>query len=109
MAIIGNLDAKQGMINLNLANDQSYWHGSQANYTETKKNGTLNLTISNGAQWVPDGYQHNKVSGKVDPVGTERITALTLKDGGIVNLHGFDSFIGQKTAAKELQIGRAHV
>lgn len=104
VAIIGNLDAKQGMINLNLANDQSYWHGSQANYTETKKNGTLNLTISNGAQWVPDGYQQNKVSGKVDPVGTERITALTLKDGGIVNLHGFDSFIGQKTAAKELHV-----
>lgn len=104
VAIIGNLDAKQGTVNMKLTNAQSYWHGSQANYTETKANGTLNLTISNGAQWVPDGYQQNKVSRKVDPVGTERITALTLKDGGIVNLHGFDSFIGQKTAVKELHV-----
>ncbi|WP_302297643.1 autotransporter family protein [Mitsuokella multacida] len=104
VAIIGNLDAKEGTINMQLANGQSYWHGSQANYTDTKKKGTLNLSISNGAQWVPDGYQQNKLDGKADPVGTERITALTLKDGGIVNLHGFDSFIGQKTAVQELHI-----
>ena len=104
VAIIGNLDAKQGTINMKLANAQSYWHGSQANYSDTKKLGTLNLSISNGAQWVPDGYQQNRVNGETDPVGTERITALTLQDGGIVNLHGFDSFTGEKTAVKELHV-----
>ena len=90
---------------MKLANAQSYWHGSQANYSDTKKLGTLNLSISNGAQWVPDGYQQNRVNGETDPVGTERITALTLQDGGIVNLHGFDSFTGEKTAVKEPPCG----
>lgn len=102
--IYGNLDAKKGTVNLLLGNSDSLWHGSQANYNDTKKQGALNLTLANGAQWVPDGLQQTEINGVTDAIGVERITALTLLEGGIVNTHGLNEYTNQKTAVKELHI-----
>ena len=100
--IYGNLDPKNGgTVNLTLANSDSLWHGSQADYSDA---GTLNVTLSNGAQWVPDGLQQNTVNSVKDEIGVERITQLTLQEGGIVNTHGLNQYTGQQTAVKELHI-----
>lgn len=106
--IYGNLDAKKGNVNVSLLNDKSLWHGSQANYVATSEEGTLNVILANGAQWVPDGYQKNDLKGNVDAIGVERITQLTLKNGGIVNLHGYNKYIdpSKKTPVNELHIDK---
>lgn len=83
--ILGNLDLGNqfgtgSRITAVLNGSDSYWHGTEANtYDETNNTwaGTLDVTLMNKAQWIPDAVN-------------AEISALTLQDGGTVNLHGFN-------------------
>ena len=76
--IVNSNKTKEGGLTLNLSNSESYLNGNIENGS-----GTVNLGISNGAQWNTDANSH--------------VTALTF-DGGIINMQGS----GQKIDIDEL-------
>ncbi|QCA20276.1 autotransporter outer membrane beta-barrel domain-containing protein [Citrobacter freundii] len=89
--LLGNLDfgdklySNTSQMNITLNGADSYWHGHEANFfdaTTGKWSGDLNLTLANNAHWIPDGKD-------------AEISAITLKDGGTVNLHGFNLHTNQ--------------
>ncbi len=89
--ILGNLDFGEKMypntsqMNITLNGADSYWHGHEANVLDEstgKWAGNLNLTLMNNAHWIPDGKD-------------AEISAITLKDGGTINLHGFNMHTNQ--------------
>lgn len=91
--LLGNLDVKGyedgyengdkgGTINVRLDTADSYWHGEEVRFDSEKDkfdaaNAKLNVTLANGAQWVPD----KEITS---------ISKITLKENGIINLHGFN-------------------
>ncbi len=86
----------------------SYWYGDEENYTDLcslfgGNPGTLDLTLKNGAEWIYFGDTHTKTIsffGKnitIDLSQPKYISAITLEDGGIINLQ--DADIQQKLAA----------
>lgn len=86
--LLGNLDVKGrgtdgGTINVRLDTADSFWHGEEVNYNWSPTTGTgsdksdLNVTLANGAQWVPD----KEITS---------ISKITLKENGIINLHGIN-------------------
>lgn len=83
--LLGNLDlgsdfGKGSSITAVLNGSHSYWHGSEANKYDVNSHtwaGKLDITLMNKAQWIPDAIN-------------AEISALTLQNGGTVNLHGFN-------------------
>lgn len=86
--IFGNLDVGDkdsylsrpaGQVNIVFNGADSYWHGHEANVQrdDGTRAGILNVTFKNGAYWIPDGKD-------------AEISAITLENGGTVNLHGFN-------------------
>lgn len=102
--LLGNLDVKGrgtdgGTINVRLDTADSFWHGEEVNYNWSPTNGTgrdksdLNVTLANGAQWLPDK-------------DVTSISKITLKENGIINLHGFNEHVHYPMGfTKELTIG----
>jgi outer membrane autotransporter protein len=86
--LLGNLDARNGTMTVNLDNSRSYWHGHGVNLSS---NSNLTVTLSNGAQWVPD-------------LPIEVMQNLVVNDGGIVNLHGFNLHTGKAGLAQQLSV-----
>ncbi|MDL2059846.1 autotransporter outer membrane beta-barrel domain-containing protein [Mesosutterella sp. AGMB02718] len=86
--LLGNLDVKKGTMNVNLDTAESYWHGHGTNLSDKS---SLTVSLSNGAQWVPD-------------LPIEVMQNLELKDGGIVNLHGFNRHTGKSGLTQQLSI-----
>ena len=97
--IIGNMDmahhTNNGLnntITVTLSSANSFWYGDERNYKgkffleSLFGGGDLNVTLSNGAEWI---YDTNST-----------ITALTLDEGGIVNLQ--DEDIKQKYEAWDI-------
>ncbi|WFW91528.1 autotransporter outer membrane beta-barrel domain-containing protein [Citrobacter freundii] len=89
--LLGNIDfgdkiyANTSQMNITLNGAESFWHGHEANFLETasgKWAGDLNLTLMNNAYWIPDGKD-------------AQISAITLQDGGTINLHGFNLHTNQ--------------
>lgn len=89
--ILGNIDFgdklydNTSQINVVLNGTNSYWHGHEVNYrdpTSGKWTGDLNAVFMNGAHWIPDGKD-------------AEISAITLKNGGAVNLHGYNLHTNQ--------------
>ena len=89
--LLGNIDfgdklyTHTSQMNITLNGAESFWHGHEANYLDTdsgKWTGDLNLTLTNHAYWIPDGQD-------------ALISAITLQDGGMVNLHGFNLHTNQ--------------
>lgn len=89
--LLGNIDfgdklyTHTSQMNITLNGAESFWHGHEANYLDTdsgKWTGDLNLTLTNHAYWIPDGQD-------------ALISAITLQDGGTVNLHGFNLHTNQ--------------
>lgn len=83
--LLGNLDLGNAFgvgssITAILKGSNSYWHGTEVNEYDKDSNtwaGILDVTLMNKAQWIPDAIN-------------AEISALTLQDGGTVNLHGFN-------------------
>ncbi|WP_407436593.1 autotransporter outer membrane beta-barrel domain-containing protein [Lelliottia sp.] len=83
--LLGNLDLGNAFgsgssITALLKGSQSYWHGTEANEYDKDSDtwaGKLDVTLMDKAQWIPDAVN-------------AQISALTLQDGGTVNLHGFN-------------------
>ncbi|HDL8433726.1 autotransporter outer membrane beta-barrel domain-containing protein [Yersinia enterocolitica] len=83
--LLGNLDLGNAFglgssITAVLNGSDSYWHGTEANEYNADSNtwaGILDVTLMNKAQWIPDAVN-------------AEISALTLQNGGTVNLHGFN-------------------
>lgn len=88
--IIGDIDISHyqgGTISVDLNNKDSYWYGNETNILDW---GTLNLSISNGAEWI---YTTGEKTGSFDSQSytTGRyISKVTLKEGGIINLRNAD-------------------
>ena len=93
--IIGDLDVRTSRfdellnpststINLTLSSADSFWYGDQRKVPIFLPNNSVNLTLSNGAEWI---Y-----------FSESSIANLTLLDGGIVNL--VDADIEQKLSSK---------
>ncbi|EPQ6909962.1 autotransporter outer membrane beta-barrel domain-containing protein, partial [Citrobacter freundii] len=89
--LLGNIDfgdklyTHTSQMNITLNGAESFWHGHEANYLDTdsgKWTGDLNLTLTNHAYWIPDGQD-------------ALISAITLQDGGTINLHGFNLHTNQ--------------
>lgn len=92
--IIGDLDVRTSRfddllnpststINLTLSSADSFWYGDQRKLPIVLPNNSVNLTLSNGAEWI---Y-----------FSESSIANLTLLDGGIVNL--VDAEIEQKLSS----------
>lgn len=88
--IIGDLDVEgelkyntgiENKIKLTMSSDKSFWYGDEKN-----SSGIVDVSLSNGAEWI---YDTNST-----------ITALTLDEGGIVNLQ--DEDIKQKYEAWDI-------
>lgn len=104
--LLGNLDVKGydagedkgGTINVRLDTADSYWHGEEVRFDREKDkfdaaNANLNVTLANGAQWLPDKKDTS-------------ISKITLKENGIINLHGFNEHVHYPMGfTKELTIG----
>lgn len=102
--LLGNLDVKGrgsdgGTINVRLDTADSFWHGEEVNYNWSPTKGTgndksdLNVTLANGAQWVPDK-------------DVTSISKITLEENGIINLHGFNEHVHYPMGfTKDLTIG----
>jgi outer membrane autotransporter protein len=86
--LLGNLDAKQGTMTVNLDDSESYWHGHGTNLSSASN---LTVMLSNGAQWVPD-------------LPIEVMQNLVVSDGGIVNLHGFNLHTNTAGLTQQLSI-----
>lgn len=72
-------------MNITLNGAESFLHGHEANVLDIvsgKWAGDLNLTLMNNAYWIPDGKD-------------AQISAITLQDGGTINLHGFNLHTNQ--------------
>lgn len=104
--LLGNLDVKGydagedkgGTIIVRLDTADSYWHGEEVRFdTEKDKfdaaNAHLNVTLANGAQWLPD----KEVTS---------ISKITLEENGIINLHGINEHVHYDNGfTKDLTIG----
>lgn len=69
--LIGNIDMRFSEVKVGLNSKASFWYGDEQNIL-----GTLDLTLSNGAEWI-----YNKNS---------KISKVTLDKGGIINLQDDD-------------------
>lgn len=104
--LLGNLDVKGydagedkgGTINVCLDTADFYWHGEEVRFDSEKDkfdaaNAKLNVTLANGAQWLPD----KEVTS---------ISKITLKENGIINLHGINEHVHYDNGfTKDLTIG----
>lgn len=88
--IIGDIDIshhKGGTISVDLNNKDSYWYGNETNFWDL---GTLNLSISNGAEWIyTTGEKTYSFDSQSYTTGTY-ISSVTLNAGGIINLRNAD-------------------
>lgn len=76
--VIGELKAvRGGTINIDLTNQASYLYGHTLLNNYDNDNGKINLAITDGAKWINVQDENDKDS---------RLTTLTLKDNGLVDL-----------------------
>lgn len=76
--VIGELKAvRDGTINIDLTNQASYLYGHTLLNNYDNDNGEINLAITDGAKWINVQDKNDKDS---------RLTTLTLKDNGLVDL-----------------------
>ena len=107
--LLGNLDVKGyedgyengdkgGTINVLLDTADSFWHGEEVRFDSVKdkfdaEKAQLNVTLANGAQWLPD----KEVTS---------ISKITLEENGIINLHGINEHVHYDNGfTKDLTIG----
>lgn len=97
--IYGNLDAKKGTIRVGFSGKDSYWYGAGVgliNYDEAtqtygavRNDSHLQVTLADGAKWVPDIMLRGKDAQGLD-TRSNYLSAITLDKGGIIDTHAYN-------------------
>lgn len=97
--IYGNLDAKAGTIRIGFSGKDSYWYGAGVgliNYDEAtqtygavRDDSQLQVTLADGAKWVPDIMLRGKDAQGLD-TRSNYLSAITLDKGGIIDTHAYN-------------------
>ena len=97
--IYGNLDAKAGTIRIGFSGKDSYWYGAGVgliNYDEAtqtygavRDDSQLQVTLADGARWVPDIMLRGKDAQGLD-TRSNYLSAITLDKGGIIDTHAYN-------------------
>lgn len=97
--IYGNLDAKAGTIRIGFSGKDSYWYGAGVgliNYDEAtqtygavRDDSQLQVTLADGAKWVPDIMLRGKNAQGLD-TRSNYLSAITLDKGGIIDTHAYN-------------------
>ena len=97
--IYGNLDAKAGTIRIGFSGKDSYWYGAGVgliNYDEAtqtygavRDDSHLQVTLADGAKWVPDIMLRGKDAQGLD-TRSNYLSAITLDKGGIIDTHAYN-------------------
>lgn len=109
--IYGNLDAKEGTIRVGFSGKDSYWYGAGVgliNYDEAtqtygavRNDSHLQVTLADGAKWVPDIMLRGKDAQGLD-TRSNYLSAITLDKGGIIDTHAYNVHIGDKDTVNNL-------
>lgn len=109
--IYGNLDAKKGTIRVGFSGKDSYWYGAGVgliNYTEAtqtygavRDDSQLQVTLADGAKWVPDIMLRGKDAQGLD-TRSNYLSAITLDKGGIIDTHAYNVHTEDKDTVNNL-------
>lgn len=109
--IYGNLDAKKGTIRVGFSGKDSYWYGAGVgliNYDEAtqtygavRNDSHLQVTLADGAKWVPDIMLRGKDAQELD-TRSNYLSAITLDKGGIIDTHAYNVHTGDKDTVNNL-------
>lgn len=109
--IYGNLDAKEGTIRVGFSGKDSYWYGAGVgliNYDEAtqtygavRNDSHLQVTLADGAKWVPDIMLRGKDAQGLD-TRSNYLSAITLDKGGIIDTHDYNVHTGDKDTVNNL-------
>lgn len=109
--IYGNLDAKKGTIRIGFSGKDSYWYGAGVgliNYDEAtqtygavRDDSHLQVTLADGAKWVPDIMLRGKDAQGLD-TRSNYLSAITLDKGGIIDTHAYNVHTGDKDTVNNL-------
>ncbi len=97
--IYGNLDAKAGTIRVGFSGKDSYWYGAGVGlikydeatqtYGAVRDDSQLQVTLADGAKWVPDIMLRGKDAQGLD-TRSNYLSAITLDKGGIIDTHAYN-------------------
>lgn len=109
--IYGNLDAKEGTIRVGFSGKDSYWYGAGVgliNYDEATQtygdvlgDSRLQVTLADGAKWVPDIVLRGKDEQGLD-TRSNYLSAITLDKGGIIDTHAYNVHTEDKDTVNNL-------
>lgn len=109
--IYGNLDAKKGTIRVGFSGKDSYWYGAGVgliNYNEATQtygdvlgDSRLQVTLADGAKWVPDIVLRGKDAQGLD-TRSNYLSAITLDKGGIIDTHAYNVHTEDKDTVNNL-------
>lgn len=109
--IYGNLDAKAGTIRIGFSGKDSYWYGAGVgliNYDEAtqtygavRDDSQLQVTLADGAKWVPDIMLRGKDAQGLD-TRSNYLSAITLDKGGIIDTHSYNAHTGDTDTVNNL-------
>lgn len=109
--IYGNLDAKKGTIRIGFSGKDSYWYGAGVgliNYDEATQtygavldDSRLQVTLADGAKWVPDIMLRGKDAQRLD-TRSNYLSAVTLDKDGIIDTHAYNVHTGDKDTVNNL-------
>lgn len=109
--IYGNLDAKKGTIRVGFSGKDSYWYGAGVgliNYDEATQtygavrgDSHLQVTLADGAKWVPDIMLRGKDAQGLD-TRSNYLSAITLDKGGIIDTHAYNVHTEDKDTVNNL-------
>lgn len=109
--IYGNLDAKKGTIRVGFSGKDSYWYGAGVGlinydeatqtYGDVRDDSRLQVTLADGAKWVPDIMLRGKDAQGLD-TRSNYLSAITLDKGGIIDTHAYNVHTEDKDTVNNL-------
>lgn len=109
--IYGNLDAKEGTIRVGFSGKDSYWYGAGVGlikydeatqtYGDVRGDSRLQVTLADGAKWVPDIMLRGKDAQGLD-TRSNYLSAITLDKGGIIDTHAYNVHTEDKDTVNNL-------
>ncbi|AVO26151.1 autotransporter outer membrane beta-barrel domain-containing protein [Megasphaera elsdenii] len=109
--ICGNLDAKEGTIRVGFSGKDSYWYGAGVGlinydeatqtYGDVRGDSQLQVTLADGAKWVPDIVLRGKDAQGLD-TRSNYLSAITLDKGGIIDTHAYNVHTEDKDTVNNL-------
>lgn len=109
--IYGNLDAKKGTIRVGFSGKDSYWYGAGVGlinydeatqtYGDVRGDSRLQVTLADGAKWVPDIMLRGKDEQGLD-TRSNYLSVITLDKGGIIDTHAYNVHTEDKDTVNNL-------